>query len=160
MISAKTLLHLDVEDSIRSVAFYQALLGAEPVHRSPTVTTFDLECPPLLLTLEAIAPDRRRRRREPRAHPIRAPASPPAPERPDLYARPRFTLVVNEPRHVGDAAIALRRAGIAIQIQDHGIAAHDPDRNAWQVRFVPSAAGRAVFESEGVPVPSGELRRP
>jgi hypothetical protein len=36
---------------------------------------------------------------------------------------------------------------VPIRIQDHGIAAQDPDANGWQVRFVPSALGRAVFET-------------
>ena len=48
---------------------------------------------------------------------------------------------------VGDTAIALRRAGVPIRIEDHGIAACDPDQNAWCVRFEPSARGRAVVET-------------
>jgi hypothetical protein len=64
---------------------------------------------------------------------------------------PRFALVVNEPQQVGHAAIALRRAGIQLRLEDDGIEASDPDGNAWRVRFVPSAKGRAV-------VGAGELK--
>jgi hypothetical protein len=45
---------------------------------------------------------------------------------------------------VGTAAIALRRAGVPLRIYDQGIEAKDPDGIPWRVRFVPSAAGRAV----------------
>jgi hypothetical protein len=38
----------------------------------------------------------------------------------------------------------LRRAGVRLRLADEGIEAHDPDGNAWRVRFVPSSKGRAV----------------
>ena len=62
---------------------------------------------------------------------------------------PEYSLVVNEPREVGHAAIALRRAGVPLRLQDEGIEARDPDGNAWRVRFVPSAKGRAVVATRG-----------
>jgi hypothetical protein len=60
-------------------------------------------------------------------------------------SRPRFALVVNEPGQVGDAAVALRRAGVPLRVADQGIEAHDPDGHGWRVRFEPFARGRAVF---------------
>jgi len=56
----------------------------------------------------------------------------------------RFSLVVTQPQHVGHAAIALRRAGVQLRLEDQAIEAEDPDGNAWRVRFVESAPGRSV----------------
>jgi hypothetical protein len=87
------------------------------------VAVFEFDSPPLLLTLQ--------QRPQASRHKVIRPL-------------PRFALVVNEPQQVGHAAIALRRAGIRLRLQDEGIEASDPDGNAWRVRCVPSANGRAV----------------
>jgi hypothetical protein len=149
MFSQKMLVHLDVGDAGRSAIFYEALLGVAPVRPSPTTATFDLDSPPLLLTIAGIEPN----------DPI-APGKGTTTSDVLGHRRPRarrtiardrghsgLTLVVNEPRHVGDAAIALRRVGARIRIEDHGIAVRDPDDNACYVRFEPSARGRAVVET-------------
>jgi catechol 2,3-dioxygenase-like lactoylglutathione lyase family enzyme len=149
MFLEKKLVHLNVRDAGRSIAFYEALLGMAPVHSTPTTARFDLDSPPLVLVVAAIDANRTGAsdnstmgtgvfgHTRPRAHTTMAKDA----------SLCRFTLVVNEARHVGDAAIALRRAGVPIRIEDHGIAAHDPDENTWCVRFEPSARGRAVVES-------------
>jgi catechol 2,3-dioxygenase-like lactoylglutathione lyase family enzyme len=149
MLVEKKLVHLNVRDAGRSIAFYEALLGMAPVHSTPTTARFDLDSPPLVLVVAATdanttsGSDRSTiasgalGHTRPRAHATRTKDAPHC----------RFTLVVNEARDVGDAAIALRRAGVPIRIEDHGIAAHDPDENTWCVRFEPSARGRAVVES-------------
>jgi hypothetical protein len=123
MPSSKTHIVVCAADASRSAAFYEALLGSPPAQRREGLAVFDLESPPLRLVVEE-----------------RAPAGAPK-------ARPRvgFALVVAEPRQVGDAAIRLRRAGIRLRVEDHGIESHDPDGNAWQVRFVPRARGPAVL---------------
>ena len=86
------------------------------------MAVFDLDSPPLLLIVEDQA----------RVGPSKG--------------RPRlgFALVVLEAKHVGDAAIRLRRAGMRLRVEDHGIESQDPDGNSWQVRFVPRARVRAV----------------
>lgn len=116
MFLPKTHIHLAVEDANRSAAFYEALLGAPSSRRSPLAAIFELESPPLILTLE----------RSERATPS------------------RFSLLLIEPRHVADAAIALRRAGIRIRLADEGLEAVDPDGNSWSVRLAPSSVGRSV----------------
>jgi catechol-2,3-dioxygenase len=109
-------------DATRSAAFYEALLGAPPTQRREGMVMFELESPPLVLIVEE--------------HPSPGPSK----------ARHRlgFALVVTDPKQVGDAAIRLRRAGIRLRVEDHGIASLDPDGNTWQVRFVPMARGPAV----------------
>jgi catechol 2,3-dioxygenase-like lactoylglutathione lyase family enzyme len=119
MRPARTHIYLGVEDADRSILFYEALLGGPPSTRNPGVTVFEFEAPPLVLTLET--------------HP-----------RPADLAHNRFALVVPEPEHVGKAAVALRRAGARLRLQDEGIEANDPDGNTWKVRFVPHAKGRSV----------------
>ena len=116
MFLPKTHIHLGVEDANRSAAFYEALLGTPPTRRCPLAAIFELETPPLILTLE------------------RAERSTPS----------RFSLLVIEPQHVADAAIALRRAGIRLRLEDEGVEANDPDGNAWTVRLAPSGTGRNV----------------
>jgi hypothetical protein len=117
MRTSKTTIHLAVGDALRSVAFYEALFSAHPSELTPTTALFDLESPPLRLTVEL--------------------------EKGKIASR-SFTLVVNEPGHVGEACIALRRAGVRLLLHDEGLEARDPDRNTWRVRFVPSANGRRV----------------
>lgn len=117
MILPKLHIHLGVGDAVRSTAFYEALLGATPACRDATTAVFDLDSPPLVLTVE-------QRTSSPASH---------------------FALLLDEPRLIGDVAIALRRAGVRLRLEDEGIEAHDPDGNAWRVRFVPSTKGRAVL---------------
>jgi catechol-2,3-dioxygenase len=124
MFPFKTHIHLDVHDAVQSAAFYEALLGAPPARRSAGEAVFESDSPPLVLTLANRPPSRRAKARR--------------------AIDAGFALVVTEPSHVGTAAIALRRAGVPLRIYDQGIEAKDPDGNPWRVRFVPSAAGRAV----------------
>ncbi|MDP9149115.1 MAG: VOC family protein [Myxococcota bacterium] len=131
MWQSKTLIHLCVVDASQSASFYEALLGALPAQRDAHSVVFDLDSPPLVLTVE---------------------------ERPSAKTLPpsekRFALVVLEPEHVGHAAIRLRRAGVRLRVEDQGIEAHDPDGNAWRVRLLPFAQRRSVlatraFREEG-----------
>jgi catechol 2,3-dioxygenase-like lactoylglutathione lyase family enzyme len=119
----RTHIYLGVEDVAQSASFYEALLGGPPASRNTGVTVFEFTSPPLVLTIES--------------HPN------PATLRPHGFA-----LVVLEPEHVGKAAIALRRTGARLRLQDEGIEARDPDGNTWKVRFVPSAKERAVVSIE------------
>jgi catechol-2,3-dioxygenase len=116
MFLLKTRIHLGVQDANRSAAFYEALLGAPPQSRTSSAAVFELASPPLVLSLESV--NRRN--------------------------RSRFSLFVTEPRHVADAAIALRRAGIRLRLEDEGVQVEDPDGNAWQVRLAPSGMGPTV----------------
>jgi catechol-2,3-dioxygenase len=124
MYLTKKHIHLNVDDAAESALFYEALLGAPPARRSEFSAVFDSDSPPLVLTVEqrpvALRPGRARSSRE------------------------HFALVVTMPQHVGVAAIALRRAGIQLRLEDEGIRAQDPDGNPWRVRCVPSAPGRSV----------------
>ncbi len=124
----RTHIYLGVEDVERSSSFYEALLGGPPASRDAGVRVFELDAPPLVLTIEN--QKRLSLPRVPRPH--------------------GFALVVLDPEHVGKAAIALRRAGARLRLQDEGIEARDPDGNTWKVRFVPWAKARAV-----VPIPEG-----
>jgi catechol-2,3-dioxygenase len=124
MLFSKSHIHLDAVDLALTTAFYEALLGSPPCRRSAEGAVFELDSPPLVLTLA------QQHSRRPRKRTV-----------------PRFALIVNEPAHVGHAAIALRRAGMPLRLQDQGIEARDPDGNAWHVRFVPSANGRSVVTS-------------
>jgi catechol 2,3-dioxygenase-like lactoylglutathione lyase family enzyme len=118
-----THLHLGVDDADSSAAFYEALFGVRPERLAGGQAVFALDSPPLVLTLEK----RHRRGAAPRR-----------------TTGPGFDLIVTEPEHVGDAALALRRAGVRLRLEDRGIEARDPDGNAWRIRFVPSAKSRAV----------------
>jgi catechol 2,3-dioxygenase-like lactoylglutathione lyase family enzyme len=139
MAFPKAQIHLDVGDAERSAIFYEALLGASPARPVPGTAVFDLESPPLILTVEQRGT-------------ARAITLGPAPERKNGRGRSkkrrtplvRFDLLVNDARHVGDAAVALRRAGARLLLQDRGIEAHDPDGNAWRVRLAPSAKRRTL----------------
>jgi hypothetical protein len=134
MQTQKTQIHVEADDPERSAVFYEALFGAAPVRRSATAAVFELDSPPLILTLE------QRVRRVDR--PLTTARSVRASRR--QAESGQFTLIVNEPQHVGDAAIALRRAGVRLRLGDEGVEAFDPDQNAWRVRFVASAAGRTI----------------
>ncbi len=134
----KAHIRLGVDDARHSVAFYEALLGAPPAHRSASAAVFESDSPPLVLTVEECS---RARRRVRRSHAPRVLADAPT----AFCTHGRFALLVTEPQHVGDAAIRLRRAGIRLRIEDQGIEALDPDGNAWRVRFVPSTPARAVL---------------
>jgi len=119
MRSARTHIYLGVENADQSALFYEALLGGPPASRHAGITVFEFEAPPLVLTLET---------------------------HPKSRALPhnRFAFCVPEPEHVGKAAVALRRAGARLRLQDEGIEARDPDGNTWKVRFVPHAKGCSV----------------
>jgi catechol 2,3-dioxygenase-like lactoylglutathione lyase family enzyme len=139
MAFPKAQIHLDVGDADQSAIFYEALLGAAPARPVPGTAVFDLESPPLILTVEqrgtsrllTLAPALERKVGRGRGKKRRKPMA-------------RFDLLVNDARHVGDAAIALRRAGARLLLQDRGIEAHDPDGNAWRVRLSPSAKRRTL----------------
>ena len=129
MFLQKNHIHLGVQDADRSAVFYEALLGAPPVCRSPDAAVFELESPPLVLTLERVARER---------------TAPRAVRRSRDHSEPGFSLLVIHPRHVADAAIALRRVGIRLRLEDEGIEAEDPDGNAWQVRLAPARVGPSI----------------
>lgn len=113
----KTRIHLDVRDAERSIAFYEALLAVGAERRGQRRAVFDLDSPPLVLVIDR--------------HSQRSPEH-------------RFELVVDDPRAIGATAIALRRAGVRLRLEDRGIQALDPDGNAWTVRLDPANAGRTV----------------
>lgn len=121
MSGSKTHIYLGVEDVDRSALFYEALLGGPPATRETGMTVFEFDAPPLVLTITS-----------------RPPSASAA------WATHAFALVVPLPEHVGRAAIALRRTGARLRLQDEGIEAHDPDGNTWKVRFVASAKVRSV----------------
>jgi catechol 2,3-dioxygenase-like lactoylglutathione lyase family enzyme len=127
MLFARTNIHFRVEDAERSAAFYEALLGAPPARRGEGTAVFESDSPPLVLTVE-----KRTGRRGPVAH-------------------AQYSLVVTAPQDIGHAAVALRRAGIRLRLEDQGIETHDPDGNEWLVRFQPSASGRLVIASDEGP---------
>lgn len=122
MFFPKAHIHIGVGDTQRSVAFYEALLGARPARQSTGCAVFDLDSPPLVLTVE----------QESRNRPCQS----------------HFALLVDDPRLVGNAAVALRRAGVRLRLGDQGVEALDPDGNAWRVQLGPTAAGLAVVSSE------------
>jgi catechol 2,3-dioxygenase-like lactoylglutathione lyase family enzyme len=148
MVLPKLHIHLGVCDAVRSAEFYQALLGATPACRDATTAVFELDSPPLILTVEqgAAGTSSVRPASAPRASRADGPDRRDAPrDRARLSsATSQFDLLLDEPRLIGDVAIALRRAGVRLRLADEGIEAHDPDGNAWRVRFVPSTKGRAV----------------
>ncbi|MGA2451326.1 MAG: VOC family protein [Polyangiaceae bacterium] len=151
MLISKVQIRLSVGDGERSSAFYEALLGSQVSRRGETHAVFELDSPPVVLTLEwrvdrlRVAPNakdvaaHREGLRPDATRSADRGRGPPAARRPSV-----FVLVVNKPEQVGHAAIALRRAGVRLTLEDQGIEAHDPDGNTWRVRFVPSAASRAV----------------
>jgi catechol 2,3-dioxygenase-like lactoylglutathione lyase family enzyme len=120
MRGPRTHIYLGVEDVNQSALFYEALLGGPPASRETDITVFEFDAPPLVLTIASR-----------RAASARAPTH-------------GFALVVPQPEHVGKAAIALRRAGARLRLQDEGIETRDPDGNTWKVRFVPSAKARSA----------------
>ena len=132
MRGPRTHIYLGVEDVNQSALFYEALLGGPPASRDTGITVFEFDAPPLVLTIAT------------RTHRATAAAHVPT---------HGFALVVPEPEHVGKAAIALRRAGARLRLQDEGIEARDPDGNTWKVRFVPSAKTLSV-----VPAREGAAR--
>ena len=117
MFLPKPHIHLGVEDASRSAVFYEALLRTPPSRRSSCAAVFESGSPPFVLSLE-------------HGGKARSPS--------------RFAILVTDPRQVADAAIALRRAGVRLRLEDEGIRAEDPDGNAWHVRLAPSGAGPGV----------------
>ncbi len=141
MVYSKEIIQLSVDDALRAAAFYEALLDSPPTLRSARSTVFDVDTPPLVLTLEERP---RPRRSKARSESTSRPAAVGHDTRPALGTGARLALVLGEPKQIGDVAIRLRRAGVRLWIQDEGLEAHDPDGNAWRVRCVPAIAGRAV----------------
>jgi catechol-2,3-dioxygenase len=134
---------LCVGDARHSVAFYEALLGGPPTSSNASKVVFESEVPALVLTLETCPPTLRTRDRTASGlHPSRKRRS----ECSLSTAHGRFALVVPKPEQVGQTAIALRRAGARLRLQDQGLEACDPDGNHWRVRFVPFTQERAVVE--------------
>jgi catechol 2,3-dioxygenase-like lactoylglutathione lyase family enzyme len=124
MIAAKTRIVLRVKSADRSAAFYEALLSAKPAQRTTSMARFDTESPPLLLTVE---------------------------EARGLRRLSTFSLWVESPRRVGDTAIALRRTGARLRLEDRGIEAVDPDGNAWRIRLASPAHTLAEVQTEREP---------
>ncbi|MGD0675479.1 MAG: VOC family protein [Polyangiaceae bacterium] len=125
MFSSKVTISISAQDTAEAVVFYEALLGTGPARRDSVAATFDVSSPALLLTIEQVPPlEPVRAGSAPRKLARRAPAE-------------RFILCVREPQRVGEVAIALRRAGIRLRLEDRGVKAHDPDGNTWEVRFSP-----------------------
>jgi catechol 2,3-dioxygenase-like lactoylglutathione lyase family enzyme len=141
MFVPKTHIHLGVVDTNRSAAFYQALLGAAPSIRGVDMAVFELESPPLSLTLEE-------KPRRARGAPGDAAARSTTEARRTYSTDRSFALLVNEPRRLGAAAVALRRVGVQLRLEDQAIEARDPDGNEWRVRFVPSAPDLGVITPE------------
>jgi hypothetical protein len=141
MFVPKTHIHLGVVDTNRSAAFYQALLGAAPSIRGADLAVFELDSPPLSLTLEE-KPRRGRGTGDTTSRPARDIRSTSTADR-------SFALLVNEPRRLGAAAVALRRVGVQLRLEDQAIEARDPDGNEWHVRFVPSAPDLGVVTPGG-----------
>jgi catechol 2,3-dioxygenase-like lactoylglutathione lyase family enzyme len=110
---SRTRIVLRVRNAEKSAAFYEALLSAKPARRTASMASFETDRPPLLLTVEET--------------------------RRTGSARSRFSLWVETPRQVGDTAIALRRAGASLRLEDRGLEAVDPDGNAWHIRLAAQA---------------------
>jgi catechol 2,3-dioxygenase-like lactoylglutathione lyase family enzyme len=115
---SRTRIELRVRNADKSAAFYEALLSAKPAHRTASMASFETDRPPLVLTVEETRRGGGR--------------------------RSRFSLWVETPRQVGDTAIALRRAGASLRLEDRGLEALDPDGNAWRIRLASPA--RALTE--------------
>ncbi len=141
MFSLKTHIHLGVLDTNRSAEFYEALFGAAPSIRGANVAIFELESPPLYLTLESRAPPGKRGRAQAARRAAHAAAAH------ETGGAAQFSLLLREPRDMGAAAVALRRAGVTLRLGDQAIEARDPDGNSWRVRFVPSTPDRAVVDA-------------
>ncbi len=139
MFAQKIRIHLGVVDANRSARFYEALFGAAPSVRGANMAIFELESPALSLTLEGRA--RAGKAGRPNGDNVSRELDG---RGPGADAREPFALLLNEPRDIGTAAVALRRVGVPLRLEDQGIEARDPDGNAWQVRFVPSTRVRAV----------------
>jgi catechol-2,3-dioxygenase len=129
MLQPRTRIQLGVSDARRSATFYAALFDAAPLTSLESHVVFELDAPPLVLTLERIqhagGPSRSRGGR-----------------------RRCFAVVVPQPELVGRAAVALWRSGAKLRLLDQGIEAHDPDGNGWRVRLDPRARARAVHAEE------------
>ena len=124
MLLSKTRIVLQVRNTDQSAAFYEALLDTKPARRTASLASFETESPPLFLTVEQAARS---------------------------GTRSCFALWVESPRRVGTTAIALRRTGARLRLQDRGIEAVDPDGNAWRIRLASSVTGQAAVCREQEP---------
>ena len=148
MLIPRVHIRLGVRDAGRSRAFYEALFGSHASRQSDVHAVFEIDSPPVVLALELEA-------EATRASALSSKRGIARGGRRDIdglgrgpqtgSGRASFVLVVNDPEHVGHTAIALRRAGVRLRLEDQGIEAHDPDGNKWRVRFVPTAKSRAVI---------------
>jgi catechol 2,3-dioxygenase-like lactoylglutathione lyase family enzyme len=129
-----TTIHLGVADVKRSATFYEAFLGGHPRLRERTMVVFELAAPPLVLMIFA--------------HP-----------EPEELAPVCYALDVPKPQHVGATAVALRRIGARLRLQDAGIEVCDPDGNLWKIRFAPREREMAVVRiwPAGSPSARGRL---
>lgn len=118
---ARTSIYLRVANAGQSVAFYEALLGVPPTRSNAGTVVFESDAPALLLILET------------------------CPGVSSSHAR--YALVVPEPERIGQTAIALRRAGARLSVQDQGLEVRDPDGNEWRVRLVPFTQTRVVVQT-------------
>jgi catechol 2,3-dioxygenase-like lactoylglutathione lyase family enzyme len=121
-----TLIHIGVTDASRSTRFYEALFGERPTARGDHAAVFEIDSPPLVLTIESFggarSASRKAQRRSPQA----------------------FAVAVPEPELVGKVAVALWRAGARLRLLDQAIEARDPDGNLWAVRLDPRVQQRAI----------------
>jgi catechol-2,3-dioxygenase len=126
MLQPRTRIELGVSDARRSATFYAALFGAAPLMDRESRVVFELDAPPLVLTLERI----------------------PGPPRRSAASRGGaqcFAVLLPRPELVAEAAVALWRSGAELRLLDQGIEACDPDGNGWRVRLDPREPQRAVF---------------
>jgi catechol-2,3-dioxygenase len=126
MLQPRPRIQLAVSDARRSATFYAALFGAAPCTSLESSAVFDLDKPPLVLTLEQMPTPRRGSK-------IRG------------ASQRRFAVVVPAPELVGRAAVALWRSGAKLRLFDEGIETTDPDGNSWHVRLDPREQARAVY---------------
>jgi catechol 2,3-dioxygenase-like lactoylglutathione lyase family enzyme len=124
MLASKFRIDLRVRNAEKSAAFYEALLCAGPARRTASTAFFDTDSPPLVLTVEETA---------------------------RAAAKSRFALWVESPRRVGNTAIALRRAGARLRLEDRGLEVVDPDGNAWRIRLALAPAPRAAVSRDSEP---------
>lgn len=125
---------LEVEDLERSIAFYRALLGEEPVEVHADYARFEPAEPALNLSL--ILSD--------------GPPGSPGSARPAARrASDHFGIQVRSSEVVREASRRLRRAGIGVRLEEQSwccyavqdkVWASDPDGNPWEV-FVVLQAG-------------------
>jgi catechol 2,3-dioxygenase-like lactoylglutathione lyase family enzyme len=134
MWSPVTTIRLSVQSTDLSTAFYEALLGVRAARREANAVGFDLESPPLALTIQP---------------PLVGRASAPEIHPPTAKAGSRFALYVSDPHQIGEVAIALRRARVPLRLGDRGLSTRDPDGNEWSVLLGSGPQRRPVEQETG-----------